>query len=373
VSVVQPFSQVNVGEKLEGMLRRTFLSGLGASLAPAFASHGVRLGIDAYSLRSWGWNATKLLDYTIARKLDAIQFSTLDQFEGFDPAYLNGLRERAAQSGVLLEVGISSICHLSAGWNGKWGTPAEYLTKAIHTAHGMGARTIKAYVGNSADRAGSVPIERKIEETLKVLRSVRSVAVDKQVKIAMENHSGDLQARELKDLIEAAGKDWVGCNFDSGNPVMTLEDPMLSLEILGPYVLTTHLRDVIVFEHERGAAWQWVAIGDGLIDWARFTTRFRQLCPNAAMLLENITGRPPRVVPYYEKDFWKAFPKVSSSDFSSFVALAHRGRPFFGSMIIADVPGNHPPEYVTALRQQQQVDLERGLVAARKAGAGLNA
>ena len=79
------------------------------------------------------------------------------------------------------------------------------------------------------------------------------------------------------------------------------------------------------------------------------------------------------MVPYFEKDFWKAFPNVSASDFSSFTALAERGRPFFGSMIIADLPGQKPPEYVTALRQQQRVDLERGLVAARKAGAGLGA
>ena len=35
-------------------------------------------------------------------------------------------------------------------------------------------------------------------------------------------------------------------------------------------------------------------------------------------------------------------------------------------MIIADVPGTHPPEYDAALRAQQRFDLEKGFEYARK-------
>ena len=34
--------------------------------------------------------------------------------------------------------------------------------------------------------------------------------MDAGLKIAIENHAGDMQARELKMLIEEAGKDFVG-------------------------------------------------------------------------------------------------------------------------------------------------------------------
>ena len=55
----------------------------------------------------------------------------------------------------------------------------------------------------------------------------------------------------------------MGACLDTGNPMWVMEDPLLTLEVLGPYTVTTHIRDSVVFEHPRGAAAQWVALGDG--------------------------------------------------------------------------------------------------------------
>ena len=51
----------------------------------------------------------------------------------------------------------------------------------------------------------------------------------------------------------------MGACLDTGNPMWVMEDPLLTLEVLGPYTVTTHIRDSVVFEHPRGAAAQWVA------------------------------------------------------------------------------------------------------------------
>jgi hypothetical protein len=73
-----------------------------------------------------------------------------------------------------------------------------------------------------------------------------------------------MQARERKMLIETAGKDYVGACIDSGNAVWTIEDPHLTLEVLAPYVLTSHMRDSYVFNApDRGTAAQWCRMGDG--------------------------------------------------------------------------------------------------------------
>jgi sugar phosphate isomerase/epimerase len=353
------------------MRRRTFL-GL-AAMPIAAAPAGIRLGIDAYSLRAWKWTATQLLDYAASLKLDTLQFSNLHEFESLDAAYLSKLKARAAAANITLEVGLGSICETSAGFNRRYGTGAEYLATAIETARHLGAQVIKTYLGSSADRDGKVPLERHVAETLRTLAAARARAMDAGVKIGLENHSGDLLARELRELIEAAGREWVGACYDSGNPMMTLEDPLLALEILGPYAVTTHIRDVILFEHPRGAAWQWVAVGDGMIDWPRFMELYRKLCPGAALLIENITGRPPRVMPYFEPQFWEPFENVRGSDFATYVALARRGRPLMSAMIVADVPGEQPPEYREALRQQQKRDLEKGLQFCKTTlGAGVN-
>ena len=62
-----------------------------------------------------------------------------------------------------------------------------------------------------------------MEEMVKILRAVRSEAEDANVKIAIENHAGDMQAWELADLIEEAGKSFVGATIDPGNAAWTLE------------------------------------------------------------------------------------------------------------------------------------------------------
>ncbi|MGP8244561.1 MAG: sugar phosphate isomerase/epimerase family protein [Bryobacteraceae bacterium] len=353
------------------MVRRRFLQSLataaGAASLSAGEQTGVKLGFDTYSLRAFRWKAPRLIEYAAAQKLDTIQISSLGDYESLDAAYLAKVKDQAARLRIMLEGGTGCICPSSHAFS-KDGPPArDRVLEGLRVAKAIGATSMRCYLGGSADRLGPLPIEAHIENTVQVFRSVRSQALDLGVKIAIENHDGDMQAREVKTLIEEAGKDFVGSCLDTGNPLWVVEDPLVSLEILAPYVVTTHVRDSVVFEHPRGAAGQWVVLGDGNVDFAKFTERFRAACPGVAMQLEIITGRPPRVLPYLETDFWKAFPKARASEFARFVALAKSGHPYMGAMVIEDVPGAHPPEILEeALKEQQRLDLERSLEFARK-------
>lgn len=348
------------------MTRRSFLQAV-AVVAPAFAqTQRIRLGFDSYSLRAFRWKAMQLLDYAAGLKLDSVQLSGLGDYESLDPAYLRKVKDHAAALGLIIDGGIGCICPTSKSWSGREGTPRQYLEKGLTVCKHVGAKTMRCFLGAAADRRGPLPIEAHIENTVRELKAVRSMALDCGVTIAVENHSGDMQARELRDLIEAAGKDYVGACLDTGNAMWVVEDPMVTLETLAPCTVTTHIRDSVVFEHPRGAAAQWVALGDGSIDFKAFVAKYAALCPNAVMQLENITGRPPQVLPYLEQDFWKAFPKANAHEFARFVSLAKRGAPLMKPMVIADVSGKRAPEYDAALREQQRVDLEKGLDYAKR-------
>ena len=254
----------------------------------------------------------------------------------------------------------------------KNGDPKENILRGLRVSKAIGATSMRCFLGQEADRLGQYGIEACMERTIAVLRSVRSEAQDLGVKIAIENHSGDTQAREVRTMIEEAGKDFVGSCLDTGNPMWVVEDPMVSLEVLAPYVVTTHIRDSAVYEVPQGAAAQWVALGDGSIDFHKFVARYRELCPKASMQLEVITGRPPRTLPYLEPGFWKEFPKADASEFARFVTLAKSGRPFTGFMVVEDGVKEPLPEFKAALREQQRVDLERSLEYAKKSlGVGV--
>jgi sugar phosphate isomerase/epimerase len=160
---------------------------------------------------------------------------------------------------------------------------------------------------------------------VKVCKACRSQALDAGVKIAIENHAGDMQARELVSLVEEAGKEYVGVNFDSGNATWTLEDPLQSLEILGPYTVCTSLRDSMMWESDNGAKIQWTAMGEGIVDWNVFCKRFAELCPAVPVHIETISGFALEF-PYLKPDFWAAFPNARASDFVRFLALVKKGR-----------------------------------------------
>ncbi len=328
-------------------------------------SSQIRLGFDSYSLRGFKWKAARLLEFAIGQKLDSIQFSSLDDFDTLETAYLTNIKDQASKARMTIDGGIGCICPASKSWSTKNGTPEEYLARGIRAAHALGATSMRCYMGASADRLGAPGIEACIEATIKPLRAVKSLADDLNVKVAVENHSGDMQAWELRELIEAAGKGHVAANLDTGNPMWVVEDPMTTLEVLGPYTVTTHIRDSVVFEHPRGAAAQWVALGDGVIDFKKFVARFIELCPHSTMQLENITGRPPTVLAYLEPGFWKAFPKARAHEFARFVELARTGHPYMGFMVVED-GANKSSENDAALRDQQRRDLERGFEFARK-------
>jgi 3-oxoisoapionate decarboxylase len=352
------------------MLRRTFLQTLPVAAAALSAAPAdetpVKLGFDTYSLRAFKWKGLQLLDFAASQKLDTIQFSALADYGGLDAANLQNVKDRAAELRISIDSGMGCICETSKSFN-KAGRPArEQLIEGLQVAKTVGAKAMRCYMGSSDDRLGPLPIEAHMETTIKLFRSVKSEASDLGVKIAIENHSGDMQARETRTVIEESGKDFVGACLDTGNPIWCIEDPFLTLEILAPYAVTTHVRDSIVFETPHGAAGQWVAMGDGILDLPRFVAEFRKRCPQSTMQLEIITGRPPRPLNYLDADFWKAFPKMPAWEFARFIALAKSGHPFLGAMVVEDVSGKRPPVMDEALKEQQRIDLERSFEYCRK-------
>ena len=308
----------------------------------------------------------QLIDYAAGLKLDTIQISSVDDYESIEPAFLAKVKNYAAERGIAVDGGTGCVCPTSSSYSPKGKDPAAYTLEGLRVAHAVGAKAMRCFLGSRPDRLGPLPIEAHMEATIKVFRAVRQQALDLDVKIALENHNGDLEAREVKTIIEQAGKDFVGSCLDAGNPFFLAEDPLMVLETLGPYVVTTHIRDTAVYEHPQGCAFQWVALGEGSMDWTPYLAKYRELCPNAPMQLEIITGRPPVILPYLEPGFWRAFPHKNAADFARFVALVKRGHPFEKFMVVEDGFRPLAKEYEDALKEQQRIDLERSLEFAKK-------
>ena len=349
------------------MDRRQFLTLSLAAAQLRAQNPSLKLGYDTYSIRAWNWKALQHLDFAARAGLNAIQISSIADYESTDPAYLAKVRETAREKGILIDAGTGCICPTSKSFGKSTGDPVQYLIAGLNVAKAVGATSMRCFLGSSDDRYDGKGIEYHIESTLKVFKAARSAAMDTGVKIALENHSGDMQAWELKDLIETAGKDFVGACLDTGNPIWCVEHPEVAVEALAPYAVTTHCRDTALWEHPRGCAAHWTALGEGNVDMVKIGVLQKKLAPQTPLHLEIITGRPPRIVPYLEDSFWKGFPKAKATEFARFLALVKQGHPLMTPMVIEDAAeAPKIPEYEAALKRQQMVDLERSLQYAKQ-------
>ena len=358
------FKDTKGGPDRRGFLQSASVAALAVSLPPANTAR-VKLGYDNFAVRAMGWKAEQLIEYGQTLKIDSLFISDLDALGELETKRLQMLRARAADAGQHIHVGTWSICPSSGRFRNKWGTAEEHLRLGIRVAKDLGSPVLRVVLGDSGDRVSPGGIQARIDDTVKVCKACRALAIDSGVKIAVENHAGDMQAHELVRLIEAAGKDYVGANLDSGNATWTLEDPLSNLEVLGPYALTTSLRDSAVWESENGATVQWTAMGDGNVDLKTYFRRFVELCPGVPVHIETISGFN-REFAYLKPDFWRGYPDVRAELFARFVALAKTGKP----RAAWSPPAGKDSKI--AEQEYQKQELERSLNFCRELLAGLN-
>ena len=316
----------------------------------------LKLGFDNYAVRALGWKAPQLLDYAASLHVDTLLLSDLDVYERLDDDYLRQLKSRAGAVGVELQAGTLSICRGSVLWHDRFGTPEEHLRLLLRVARALGSPVARCVLGIWKDRGGAGGIAARKAEVLQTFRAVRSEALDSGVKFALENHAGDMQSWEVAELIEAAGRDFVGATLDAGNATWAMENPMQALEVLGPYALTTGIRDSMLCETADGATLQWTAMGEGVVDWKKFFERFAFLCPNVPVILETISGRP-NPMPFLTDEYSALYPQTRLRDFTRFLALVKKGKP---------IPPFQPRD-IQAEQEFQKAELERSLRHCREA------
>ena len=331
------------------MNRRSFLASTFATAAASSiraATPGLPIGLDHFSVRATGWKAAQYIDYAASLKLNTIFLSELGVFENFEDAYLKSLKEQALKANLQVYVGTGSVCESSNTWKPANGTGADHLALTIKIAKALGSPVARCYLGNQKDRSTDGGIAKHIENTIKSIKANQSRAEAEGIKIAIENHAGDMQSAELRELIEVAGKGYVGANIDPGNAVWALEEPMKHLEVLGPVTVCSSVRDSMLWEGENGAInVQWTAIGEGLIDFKAYAKRFAELAPGVPLQVETISGfaRPFEVT---KDDFWTIFPGHRDSDmFKTWLALAKKGKKI-DSFKAPDGPGKKDAEIV---------------------------
>ena len=70
------------------------------------------------------------------------------------------------------------------------------------------------------------------------------------IRMAVENHI-NFNGEEMLSLLRSVDSPFLGINFDTGNFVRLLDDPVQAMDLLAPYTNATHVKDLKV---QRGVA-----------------------------------------------------------------------------------------------------------------------
>jgi sugar phosphate isomerase/epimerase len=309
------------------------------------------------------WHDVKLLEYGASLKLDAVYLQDSLDPANNDPAHWKELKETAARLGLELHGGDAGALPRTAD-----GMDATFkrMRDGIRHAVGIGSRLVRFRVAGDRASMPPGPVEKTMETMIQVLRTVRTEAMDAGVKFAIENHK-DLYCWQTRQVIDGAGKEFVGSYLDTGNPVFVMEDPLATVETLGPVAVMLHLRDSVAYESRNGIAVQWVPLGEGVVDFKKIIAKAKEVCPPISVYNKPITGRPPQLLAIYDPEFMKTWRDMRGADLARFIALAKRGHGYGNHMVIEDVPGKMAEPIAAALQYQQTDHMVRGVEYARQA------
>lgn len=145
-----------------------------------------------------------------------------------------------------------------------------------------------------------------------------------KIPLGIENHK-DWVADDLAAMLAKHSSEYLGTCLDFGNNISLLDNPMHSIEVLAPYTVSTHLKDVAVAPDTGGFLLSEVILGEGIIDLPRAISLVRQARPDTRMSLEMIT-RDPLHVPCLADKYWATFPDRSGLYLARTLRLVQQDR-----------------------------------------------
>lgn len=181
----------------------------------------------------------------------------------FDKEYLSEIK------GMLDEYKLDRVYawgHPDGLEGGKNKKAFEEMIQHIEYAKAIDAKVMRV-VGSSL-MFRFEPHEPQIERLSEMFIKAVKIAEKEGIKLADENHI-DFNPDEMLQIIKNVDSPYFGINFDTGNFMRVLADPIEGMEKLAKYTFATHVKDLKPQKGQPVSSWHFFAstpVGDGLVD-----------------------------------------------------------------------------------------------------------
>jgi 3-oxoisoapionate decarboxylase len=146
-----------------------------------------------------------------------------------------------------------------------------------------------------------------VKQSEDALKLAVPLAEKYKVALAIENHK-DWTTEQYVGIFKTYQSEYLGANYDFGNNLSFMEDPMAMAEVVAPYVKSAHIKDIGVQRYPDGFLMSEVPLGTGMLDVAKIMSTLQSGNSDLKFSLEMMT-RDPLKVPCLTDHYWAVFPK----------------------------------------------------------------
>ena len=244
----------------------------------------MKLGMSMYSVvgavRARQIDVPGFIEYGAAQGLDGVEL--LHIFWELDRLDLSRIRRLCADAGLEIASYSASndFVHPDADERAR---QVDHIKRCVDGAVKLGAGLVRVFGGSMRD---GVTQEQGMDWIISGLAAGAAYAADQGVILALENHGRFAgRADQVRAIIDAVGSPALRVNFDSGNFLITDEDPLSAARDLADLIAMVHLKDMKtaaadepghVFITPRGRKLTGAALGDGLVDLSALIAYLRE-------------------------------------------------------------------------------------------------
>ena len=286
----------------------------------------------------WG-SGTEILETLHAQGLDGVNIRAMyDLSPTLDRGELDDFRQAALDLGMYVEMGIGKInpymtAELPAVRALGNGDYLAGMVRMIETAADMGWSTlwtacagVKDYPApfNTDRYRAEAPWEDQLRATSRLVSMLLPALRQVGATLAIETHE-EITTFELVRLLEELDDPAIGVCLDPGNLAARGEVPDEGIRRVAPYVVSTQLRDVVLFPSEQGVVRYLSPVGHGLLDWTEVLALLLEHRPALNLTIEAMGGSRGRMEVPFEDPFWLSVqPDFTDADRAGLRALAEQ-------------------------------------------------
>jgi sugar phosphate isomerase/epimerase len=207
---------------------------------------------------------------TLLQIADNIPLEKLSNYE------LRSLYDYSQERGVNLEVGGRGLTH-------------EHTMKCLQAAEALRSPILRMVIDG-------INFEPSIPEIKGIIRDLLPEFRSRKIKLALENHDR-LKARQFEEIIQDTGSEMVGICLDSVNSMGAGEGFETVADILVPYTINLHIKDLTIFRapHKMGLVVEGRPAGKGMLNIPELISKLSSTGKCESAILELWTPPEPTI------------------------------------------------------------------------------